>query len=275
MVGPTGKSILLDAGESYWNSSADAQVMGPYIENVLGHKNLDYVLISHFHLGHIGYVGYGGLWNLVEEQGFTVGKMLHRDYNSYLGTKSGTFDNWKTYLEGVGSSKLNPVIAESGTHQVDIGSGVDVNIITVDGSGTIIAGDFSTDTTPPSENDYSVGVLLSYGDFDEWIGGDLSGEYAISGFNYGYHDVETKAAQFIGDIDVLRANHHGSDHSNNTTFVEQLDPEVSIVSVGDSNTYGHPRQSVMDRLLSTSIVYLTERGEPTAVRINIGQHKYA
>jgi len=267
VVGPTGKSILFDAGESYWNSSADAQVMGPYIEGVLGHKNLDYVLISHFHLDHIGYVGYGGLWNLVEEQGFTVGQMIHRDYNTYLGTKSGTFENWKTYLEGDGNSKLNPVVAENGTHQVDLGTGVDIDIITVDGSGTIIPGDFSADTTPPSENDYSVGVLLSYGDFDEWIGGDLSGEYAISGFNYGYHDVETKAAKYIGDIDVLRANHHGSDHSNNATFVDQLDPEVSIVSVGDANTYGHPRQTVMDRLLNTSTVYLTERGDTST---NIG-----
>lgn len=83
VVGPTGKSLLLDAGESYWNSSADAQTIGPYIENVLGSKSLDYVLISHFHLDHIGYVGYGGLWHLIEQQGFTVGKMIHRDYTNY------------------------------------------------------------------------------------------------------------------------------------------------------------------------------------------------
>jgi hypothetical protein len=32
--------------------------------------------------------------------------------------------------------------------------------------------------------------------------------------------------------------------------------------VGDANTYGHPRQVVMDLLLSTSNVYMTERGDP-------------
>src|SRR5215213_10109530 len=100
IVGPTGKSLLFDVGETNWNSSAKAQVIGPYIESVLGCKSLDYVLISHFHLDHIGYVGYGGLWRLVEIQGFTVGTTLVRDYNHYLGDASGTLTNWKAYLEG-------------------------------------------------------------------------------------------------------------------------------------------------------------------------------
>lgn len=267
VVSPSGKSILFDAGESYWNSSADAQVVGPYIEGVLGQKKLDYVLISHFHLDHIGYVGKGGLWHLVEQQNFTVGKMIHRDYTNYLGTTSGTFNNWKTYLEGIGNSKLNPEIAVEGTNQVSLGGGVLVNILVIDGNGAMIQGDFSSNAIPPSENDYSIGVNISYGDFDEWIGGDLSGEFALSSYNYSYHDIELSAAKEVGDVDVYRVNHHGSDHSSSSTFVNQLDPEVSIISVGDGNTYGHPRQAVMDSVLATSDVYLTERGDTTT---NIG-----
>ncbi len=267
VVSPTGKSLLLDAGESYWNSSADARKVGPYIENVIGSKNLDYVLISHFHVDHVGYVGYGGLWHLVEEQGFSIGKMIHRDYTNYLGTTSGTFNNWKTYLEGVGKSKLNPIVAIEGTGQIDLGSGVTIDIIATDGNGALIQGDFSKDATPPSENDYSIGVLISYGDFDEWVGGDMSGAHITSGFGYSYHDIELSAAKEIGDVDVYRVNHHGSSHSSSTTFVNQLDPEVSIISVGDANTYGHPRQSVMDIILATSDVYMTERGDTTT---NIG-----
>jgi beta-lactamase superfamily II metal-dependent hydrolase len=262
VVGPTGRSLLVDAGESYWNSSADAEKMGPYIEGVLGCKAVDYVLITHFHLDHIGYVGYGGLWNLVEVQGFTFGQMLHRDYNSYLGTTSGTFDNWKVYLEGEGATKLNPVVAVEGSGQVDLGSGVTFDIIAVDGNGDLKPGDFSLDTTPPSENDYSIGAVLSYGDFDEWIAGDVSGHYYESSYGYAYHDIELSMAPEVGDVDVFRVNHHGSDHSNNATFINQLDPEVSIISVGDANTYGHPRQSVVDLVLATSDLYLTEHGDP-------------
>jgi len=259
--------LLIDAGESYWNSSADADKIGPYIESVLGSKHLDYVVTTHFHLDHIGYVGYGGLWNLVEQQGFTVGKMIHRDYTNYLGTTSGTLDGWKTYLAGDGKLKLNPVLAVEGTSQIDLGGGVIVNIIAADGNGAMKIGDFSADPNPPSENDYSVGVEISYGVFDEWIGGDLSGQYYNSSFGYAYHDIELSAAREIGDVDIYRVNHHGSDHSSSPTFVNELDPEVSIISVGNDNTYGHPRQSVMDLVLATSDVYMTERGDITT---NIG-----
>lgn len=267
IVGPTGRSLLVDVGESYWNSSADAQKIGSYVEAVLGCKQLDYVLISHFHSDHIGYVGYGGLWNLVEAQGFTIGQTLHRDYNTYLGTTSSTFTNYKAYFEGAGQFKLNPVIAIEGTSQVNLGPGVTFDIVTVDGNGSMRPGDFSADPLPPSENDYSIGAVLRYGNFDEWLGGDLDGQYYTSTYDYNYHDIEVSVAPEVGDVDVYKANHHGSDHSNSPTFVNQLDPEVSIISVGDDNTYGHPRQSVMDTLLATSTVYMTERGDPTT---NVG-----
>jgi hypothetical protein len=153
VVSPTGKSILLDAGESYWNSSADAQTEGAYIQQVLGCKQLDYVLISHFHVDHIGYVGYGGLWHLVNTQGFTVGQMLHRNLNSYIGKTSGTFDNWKTYLASAeGQAALHPAVAVEGTTQVNLGTGITFRIVAVDGNGNLLPGEFSLDSTPPSVN---------------------------------------------------------------------------------------------------------------------------
>jgi beta-lactamase superfamily II metal-dependent hydrolase len=62
IVGPTGKSLLLDAGETNWNSSGKAQIIGPYIQGVLGCNSLDYVVISHFILitsGMLDMVGSG------------------------------------------------------------------------------------------------------------------------------------------------------------------------------------------------------------------------
>lgn len=267
IVGPTGQTVLFDVGESYWNSSADAQTIGAYIQAVLGCKELDYVVISHFHVDHIGYVGYGGLWHLVNTQGFTVGQTLLRDYNTYAGMSSGTLENWISYLAGEGAALLHPVMAVEGTSQVNLGSGVTFRIVTVDGNGALIPGNFSSDPTPPAENDYSIGVIVSYGAFDEWIGGDLDGQFYLSEYGYTYHDIELSVAAEVGDVDVYHVNHHGSDHSNSATFINQLDPEVSIISVGDDNTYGHPRQPVMDLVLATSDVYMTERGDPTT---NIG-----
>jgi beta-lactamase superfamily II metal-dependent hydrolase len=262
IVGPTGKSLLFDAGESYWNSNADAHVIGPYIESVLGCKSLDYAVISHFHVDHIGYVGYGGLWHLVETQGFTIGTTLVRDYNTYLGDTSSTFTNWKAYLEGVGQTTLHPRLAIEGTGQVNLGTGVTFDIVAVNGNGAIIAGNFSGNPNPPSENDYSIGALLSFGNFDEWIGGDLDGQYETSDWGYTYHDIELSVAPEVGDVDIYKVNHHSSLHSSSVTWLNQLDPEVSIVTVGNGNSYGHPTQNIMDRLLATSVVYMTERGNP-------------
>ncbi len=260
IVGPTGRTVLVDAGETDWDLTTGAQRIGSYVKGVLGCARLDYVLITHFHLDHIGYVGKGGLWHLVNVQGFEVGQTLHRDFRAYLGDAAGTLRGWRSYLDGDGRKQLNPAVAGLDT-RLDLGPGVSLRIIASDGAGLLRTGNFSRDAAPPNENDYSVALRLRFGQFDYFLGGDLSGEFASSDYGYAYHDVETHVARLVGDVDVYRANHHGSDHSSNATFVAQLAPRVSIISVGDGNPFGHPRQATLDRLSAAGAVYLTERGD--------------
>ena len=62
-------------------------------------------------------------------------------------------------------------------------------------------------------------------------------------------------------MDVLRANHHGSEHSTNSAFMVQLDPTLTIFSVGDHNNFGHVSPSVLQTSLDNSeSVILTEIG---------------
>jgi hypothetical protein len=165
-------------------------------------------------------------------------------------------------LAGAGKDVLHPALAVPGTSQVDLGQGVTFRIIALDGDGKLDKGNFSTAVDPPNENDYSIASVLKFGLFDYYIGGDLTGQTAIED-GYSYHDIETTVAPAVGDVDVMRANHHGSSHSTNPTWVAQLDPEVSIASEGADNTFGFPAQSTVDRLLATGDLYLTERGAPT------------
>ena len=79
---------------------------------------------------------------------------------------------------------------------------------------------------------------------------------------YTYNDVETDMADRMGPVDVMRANHHGSQHSTNQYYVDTLDPQASAISCG-SNSFGHPGQNVLDRLLATSDVYLTNLCDET------------
>ena len=262
IVGPTGRSLLVDAGEADWQADDGALIIGPYIKNVLGSAHLDYVLISHFHLDHTGYPGYGGLWHLVNQQGFTVGKLLHRDFTHYLGEGGGTLARWRGYLAGEGQSVLHPEVATLGAGQIDLGAGVFLRVVAADGNGLLTAQAPADDPAPPSENDYSLAFVLRFGLLDYFSGGDLSGETLVSEYGYSYHDIEYAAAPLAGDIDVYRVNHHGSDHSSSPTFLAELWPRVSIIEVGNDNPDGHPHQATVDRLGATGVLYLTERGDP-------------
>ncbi|WP_409297578.1 DNA internalization-related competence protein ComEC/Rec2 [Peribacillus sp. SCS-26] len=56
--------------------------------------------------------------------------------------------------------------------------------------------------------------------------------------------------------DVLKAGHHGSRHSSAPLFIEKLDADVSILSSGRNNRYGHPHQEVLDILNRENMVIL-------------------
>jgi beta-lactamase superfamily II metal-dependent hydrolase len=264
LVGPTGRSLLVDAGEARWDGDEGARAIGARLREVLGCSRLDQVLLTHFHFDHVGYPGKGGLWQLAEGQGFTVDRLLHRDFDRFRGDSSGTIDRWRGYLMGAGR-RLHPELVRPGAEQIALGPGVEVRVVAVDGAGAIRPGDFRKDRAPPNENDYSVAALVRFGAFDYFIGGDLSGEWSASPFGYAYHDVETVVARGLPDADVYRVDHHGSDHSSNPTLLAQLDPEVSIVSVGEGNPFGHPRPAAVERLRATSVLYLTAAG-PVVVR---------
>lgn len=259
IVGPRGRSLLIDVGEARWDGDEGARRAGALVEEVLGCRRVDQLLLTHFHVDHVGYPGHGGAWHLIEAQGFAVGRLIQRDVVRYRGDSSRTSDRWRAYLSGA-RTPVAVEVAREGVGQIDLGPGVAVRVVAVDGHGALRPGDFRADRAPPSENDYSVAAHVRFGRFDYFIGGDLSGELHRAAFGYSYHDVETAVARGLPDVDVYRANHHGSDHSSNPTLLGQLDPEVSIVSVGDGNPHGHPRRAAVERLRATSVVYLTQRG---------------
>jgi competence protein ComEC len=263
IVSPTGRSLLVDAGEPRWDGDAGARTVGAYLRTVLGCARLDQVLLTHFHVDHVGYPGRGGLWHLVETQGFEVGRTLHRNLRDFAGEDGGTLRRWREYLAGAGQATLRPRPVREGDDQIDLGPGVSVRVVAVDGHGVLRAGDFSADRAPPNENDYSAAILLRFGKLDYLLAGDLTGETTrMPAFGYSYHDVESAAARGLPDVDVYRVAHHGSEHSSGPTLLAQIRPEVSIVSCGDGNTFGHPHQSTVDRLLASGALYLTERGDP-------------
>lgn len=62
----------------------------------------------------------------------------------------------------------------------------------------------------------------------------------------------------LQDIDALKVGHHGSKTSSSKTFIDEINPKHSIISVGKNNRYGHPNSSVLDNL-EDSKMYRTDK----------------
>ena len=63
----------------------------------------------------------------------------------------------------------------------------------------------------------------------------------------------------IGDVDLFKAGHHGSDTSNTSSLLNRIKPEHVVIMAGANNKYGHPSAEVMNRFKSLGIpVYRTD-----------------
>jgi beta-lactamase superfamily II metal-dependent hydrolase len=318
IVGPTGKTLLIDLGENAYNSkgaTTNATQVAAQIRNICGTGStpvaLDYVMASHHHLDHIGYAGvpgdttqtYGnGLYQLLLPAnlgglGFTVGQFLDHDGGVWtdangngtcevgtsaapepevawhnVGTTSVTARRLICWLYGPAGQPDRAAIDGHVTRltnasawpTLDLGGGaaaqvVEANakdVMQADGT-TPVSGDHSGQGVPPSENDYSVGVRVSYGGYSYATAGDSDGEYATSVNQYTYNDVEQKLIAAMGTVETVRANHHGSTHSSSDKYVTALGPQTSVISCG-TNSFGHPANRVLNAFRGVGAdIYLT------------------
>lgn len=67
-------------------------------------------------------------------------------------------------------------------------------------------------------------------------------------------------------VDVLKVGHHGSKGSSSDPFLDQLHPQLALISVGKKNRYSHPHKELLDRLEKRSIAYL-RTDESGAIRL--------
>lgn len=305
LVGPTGRTMLIDLGETAFNSkgtNTNATAVAAQIRSICGTGSqpvhLDYVMASHHHLDHIGYAGnpddtqaYGnGLYQLLTPTatgglGFTVGQVIDHDGGAWtdadsngrcdtgtstapapevdwhnVGTTSMTGQRFICWLYGPAGQpdraniegKVLTLTNSNAWPSIDLGGGATGTIEEANAKGvmeadgtTPVSGDHHLDATPPSENDYSIGVRFAYGSYAYATAGDSDGEYNTSANGYSYNDVESLLTSRMGKVETLRANHHGSAHSSSAGYVDALDPQMTVISCGP-NSYGHPGNRTLD-----------------------------
>ncbi len=90
-------------------------------------------------------------------------------------------------------------------------------------------------------NNYSVVVKLEYGKSSFIFTGDIE------------KLIENKLVESADlSATVLKVAHHGSDSSSTSEFIKEVNPTVSVISVGKGNDYGHPKEKVLKRIEEVS-----------------------
>lgn len=69
----------------------------------------------------------------------------------------------------------------------------------------------------------------------------------------------------INKVDVLKCAHHGSKYATSSDFLAQIDAELTVISCGRRNSYGHPHEELLQRLTDdgTTILRTDQSGAIT------------
>ena len=108
-------------------------------------------------------------------------------------------------------------------------------------------------------NDTSAVLRLDYLESSYLFSGDAEqlAEYEILSFGRNI------------DADVLKVGHHGSDTSTSDAYLSAITPNVAVISCGVNNSYGHPHQLTLSKLLNIGAsVYRTDTDGTVSVSAN-------
>lgn len=85
------------------------------------------------------------------------------------------------------------------------------------------------------ENEDSLVLRLAFGNFTMMFTGDMTQK----------EELALMSQRVITPVTVLKVAHHGSKYSSAEKWAEALKPKLVLVSVSDSNNYGHPNAEVL------------------------------
>ena len=110
-----------------------------------------------------------------------------------------------------------------------------------------------------SYNNYSIGILLVYGENRFLFTGDAEAEAEEDMLSNG---ISLQA-------DVLKIAHHGSITSSGGAFLDAVSPTYAVISCGEGNDYGHPHSETLNSLRQRGIkVFRTDEQGSIVVTSN-------
>lgn len=266
---PDGTTMLVDAGETISQSPnlvpqkpnekvTPGETYIKYIRHFMKAVNsneIDYLLLSHFHIDHMGEVYTDCKWaenNAYQLTGVTaVGdkisfkKVIDRgwpNYNYPIPPVSSAFPNYLNFIKWHQSH--NNMLIESfkvgANNQVvllkDTISYPTFEIRNIAANGHVWTGveniernyfiptNYLDKKEYPNENMCSIAFRLSYGKFDYFSGGDLP---AVT--DYEWQNLERPIGFATGPIEACKSNHHMNYDSMGLPLLRALRPQVVVI----------------------------------------------
>ncbi len=220
---PEGKLALVDAGPSN-------RVVG-LLKN-RGIKRLDLVVVSHHHSDH-----YGGMLAVIR----AFRPKVFLDAPSPHSSKA-----YESLLREVRDSGMTAIQPESTPRRVELGS-VLLTILP------------QPPVDPHNENNNSIGLRVSFGDFSALLTGDSeAAERAWWTRN---------APDLCARVSVLKLAHHGSRNGTSAAWLKLTKPALAVASLGLNNEFGHPHPETLQRLRAADVPLdrTDERGTITII----------
>ena len=286
MILPDGTTMMVDMGDlgdtSHFrqevmpavpsSEKSPAQWVAEYVKHFcepLGNGGkVDYMLITHYDSDHIGIHGKGGVMELdsllhiekIVDRGYDYPtpelamQMNRRTLPGYLRTMEARAARGLGYEKFIVGSdtqfalrsrprddfRIRNIYANG---QLWTGEGFQTRDIVI-GEGE----DYQENLKAMNENRLSCTINISYGDFDYHSGGDIQGSSPNS--TRPWRNVEKFVGEFIGETDVVLANHHAYSDAMYEPFVKAVTPQVCIIPVWD---YYHPQPTTLDNMLRGGI----------------------
>ena len=219
-VSPSGETLLMDTGYAGFNHRDPERIAAA--AKVAGVKKIDYLLISHYHADHVG-----GLYDVAQK--FPIRTFIDHGPNTETDKDSQVRFNMYTSF----ADKANRMVAKPGD-MIPI-KGLEVKVLA--GNGDTLAAPLVGAAQPNSdcaayqpdpdeavsENQRSLGILITYGSFRILDLGDLTSSRE--------HQLVCPANK-IGVVNVVVSSHHMGAAANTPQLVHAIHPKVAIADNG-------------------------------------------